>query len=147
MGTAELELAGGVHEHFEVVAGELLGQGRLDHVLDEGGPQLPLDVDRGGVLGRDEHRVETARHAVLVLDRDLGLPVGPQDVDDALFAHLRETAGQPVREPDRHRHEIVGVVGRVAEHHALVAGADLVVRITGTGLLLERLVDTHRDVG
>ena len=28
-----------------------------------------------------------------------------------------------MREHDRHRHQLVGLVGRVAEHHALVAGA------------------------
>ena len=42
---------------------------------------------------------------------------------------------------------VVGLVARVAEHHALVAGADLVVEVAGAGALLERLVDTHRDVG
>ena len=43
------------------------------------------------------------------------------------LADLGEPVGQPVREPDRHRHEVVGLVAGVAEHHALVAGADLVV--------------------
>ena len=61
------------------------------------------------------------------------------------------TCGEPprelVREPDRHRHEVVGVVARVAEHHALVARADLVVDVAGAGALLVRLVDAHRDVG
>ena len=42
---------------------------------------------------------------------------------------------------------VVGLVARVAEHHALVAGADLVVVVAGALALLERLVDTHRDVG
>ena len=42
---------------------------------------------------------------------------------------------------------VVGLVARVAEHHSLVAGADLVVRVAGAGPLLDRLVDTHRDVG
>ena len=75
------------------------------------------------------------------------LPSGRRIVDDALLAHLREPARQPVREPDRHRHEVVGVVARVTEHHSLVARADLVVDVAGAGRLLERLVDTHRDVG
>ena len=44
-----------------------------------------------------------------------------------------EPVGQPVREPDRHRHEVVGLVARVAEHHPLVAGADLVVVVAGAG--------------
>ena len=144
---AELELAGRVHEHLEVVVGELLGQRRRDHVLDQRGAQLAVDADARVVLGRDEHGLEPLRHAVLVVDRHLRLAVGTQEVDDALLADLGEPRGQAVREPDRHRHEIVGLVARVAEHHALVARADLVVVVAGARLLLERLVDTHRDVG
>ena len=55
------------------------------------------------------------------------LPSGRRYVERAVLAHLGEPAGEPVREPDRHRHEVVGVVAGVAEHHPLVAGADLVV--------------------
>ena len=64
---------------------------------------------------------------------------------------VRRTCGELgrhlVREPDRHGHEGVGLVAGVAEHHPLVAGADLVVGVAGAGLLLGRLVDTHGDVG
>ena len=65
--------------------------------------------------------------AVLVDDAHLGLAVGAQVVEHALLAHLGQPAGEAVREPDRHRHEVVGLVAGVAEHHPLVAGADLVV--------------------
>ena len=107
------------------------GQRRPDDVLDQRGPEVVVDADAGVVLRGDEHGVEPLRHAVLVLDRHLRLAVGPEEVDDALLAHLGEALGQPVREPDRHRHERVGLVARVAEHHALVAGADLVVEVAG----------------
>ena len=55
--------------------------------------------------------------------------------------------GQTVREPDRHRHEVVGLRARVAEHHPLVTRAHLVEEVAGAGPLLHRLVDTHGDVG
>src|SRR5438128_1664070 len=55
--------------------------------------------------------------------------------------------GRPVREPDRHRHQVVRLVACVSEHHSLVAGANLVVDVADAVLDLARLVDAHRDVG
>ena len=60
----------------------------------------------------------------------------------------REAMGETVREPDRQRHEIVGLVARVAEHHSLVAGAlaveDVLAALAGAGL--RGRVDALRDV-
>ena len=52
-------------------------------------------------------------------------------------------------QPDRHRHEVVGLVAGVAEHHALVAGALGVedVLAAGAGPHLEGGVDALGDVG
>ena len=143
----ELEVAGRVAEHVEVVVGELRGQQRPDDVLEERGLQLGVDVDARSGLGGDQHGGEPLRDVVLVLDGDLGLAVGTQVVDQPRLANFGEPLREPVREPDRHRHEVVGVVARVAEHHPLVAGTDLVVQVAGAGLQLARLVDAHRDVG
>ena len=77
----------------------------------------------GRVLRRDEHGPQLHRLAVLVVERDLGLPVRTEVREDACLAHLGEAMGEPVGEPDRQRHEVVGLVARVAEHHPLVAGA------------------------
>ena len=125
---AELERAGRVAEHLVVVALELLGHRGLDHVLDEVVAHLAVDVDARRVLARDEHgRQAPPDGRRRRLDRHLGLAVGPQVVEHALLAHRGEPAGETVREPDRHRHEVVGVVAGVPEHHPLVAGAHLVV--------------------
>ena len=137
----------GLHEHLEVVAGELLGHRRPDDVLDEVVAHLAVDVDPRAVLAGDEHRRQRLRLAVLVDDAHLGLAVGAEVVEDALLAHRGESLGEAVREPDRHRHEVVGVVARVAEHHPLVAGADLVVVVGETVADLLGLVDALRDVG
>ena len=55
--------------------------------------------------------------------------------------------GEPVREEDRHRHELVGLARGVAEHHSLVAGAEQVERVGVAVLRLVRLVHSLRDVG
>ena len=52
-----------------------------------------------------------------------------------------------MREHDRQRHQLLGLVRRVAEHHPLVAGPDAVERIVIPVLLLVRAVNSLRDVG
>ena len=86
------------------------------------------------MLRGDDDGVHRDRPVVLVLDRDLRLAVGTQPGDvSATSRRSASAAREAVREQDRHRHQLVGLVARVAEHHPLVAGA--------AG------VDAHRDVG
>ena len=90
----------------------------------------------------------TGRHAV-VADGHLGLAVRPEVRQLAALAHLGEPLRQPVRQPDRHRHQLGRLADGVAEHDALVARALLVVRSASLLALagLERPVDALRDVG
>ena len=61
--------------------------------------------------------------AVHVFHGNLGLAVRTEEIDFARLADLRELVRQLVRELDRHGHQLGRLVARVAEHHALVAGA------------------------
>ena len=80
--------------------------------------------------------VRTRRgHAVLVLEGHLGLAVRPQVGQLAGLAHLGQAPGHPVGQGDRQRHQLGRLAAGEAEHHPLVAGAELVA------------VDAHRDVG
>jgi hypothetical protein len=92
----------------------------------------------GAVLGGEHDRLDADRLVVLVAERDLALRVGAQPGELALLAHLGLPLHQPVGVGDRRRHQHVGLVGRVAEHQALVAGALLALVLA---------VDAHRDVG
>ena len=85
----------------------------------------------------------------LVADRHLHLPVRPQVREHVRLAHVRQLPRELVREHDRQRHQLVCLVGRVAEHHSLVAGADPVERVVVARVMLhfERRVDALRDVG
>ena len=82
----------------------------------------------------------------LVADRHLRLAVRAEVREHVGLAHLGEPLRDPVRELDRERHQLLGLVRRVAEHHPLVAGADPVERILVAVLGLERVVDALRDV-
>src|SRR5215218_691061 len=145
--SALLEAPRRVDEHVEVVAGELLGQQRFHDVLGEGGFERPVDVESRLVLSGDQHVAESLRDPVLVLHRHLRLAVGPDEGHCAVTPYLGQALREAVREPDRHRHEVGGLVAGVAEHHPLVARPDLVVVVTLAGAELERLVDALGDVG
>ena len=100
------------------------GIDRQDHRLDDLGAKV-LGADVGIVLRRDDDRADPLRDAVLVLDGDLGLAVRAQVRQLAGLADLGEPARHAVRERDRQRHQLGRLVAGEAEHHPLVAGAEL----------------------
>mmetsp|Transcript_2880 Transcript_2880/g.9377 ORF Transcript_2880/g.9377 Transcript_2880/m.9377 type:complete len:508 (+) Transcript_2880:268-1791(+) len=135
VGAADGEPARRVQVEDGVRVEQRRGDDLLDHLLHEILADL-LVGDGLVVLRGDEHGVDALRtHGaafVLVLDRDLRLAVGADPRAGAVLAHLREPVPDRVREHERHRHELalvlfvrLGLVGGVAEHDALVAGADL----------------------
>ncbi len=75
------------------------------------------------VLGGDHHGVHTERLAIAVLDSDLRLAVGPEEVNFFGFANFGKLEGELVGELDGHRHQLGRFVASEAEHQALVAGA------------------------
>ncbi len=142
-------LAGGVDQQVGVQRGGIVqpgGQFRGDHVL----PEILADLvhrDLGRMLAGDEHPLHRHRHVVAVADRHLGLAVGPQVAQGSVLAYRGEPPGQPVRQRDRHRHELRGLIGGVAEHHPLVTGARAVQLVVGLLVpVLVGLVDALRDI-
>ncbi len=64
----------------------------------------------------------------VVLDRHLGLAVGSQVGQLTALPDLRQAPRQAVGERDRQRHELGRLAAGEAEHHPLVAGAQLARR-------------------
>jgi hypothetical protein len=86
-------------------------------------------LDLGCVLGGQHDGVDARWPAIrIVLDRDLALGVRTQPRQHALLAQLRLTLHEPMREHDRHRHELAGFVDGEAEHQPLIAGALVLVQ-------------------
>ena len=104
-----------------------------------------LGADVRVVLGGDDDGPHPDRHAVLVLDRDLGLAVGAQVRQLAGLADLGQAAGHPVGQRDRQRHQLRRLAAGEPEHHPLVAGAELEGRRRVVADL-ERRVDALGDV-
>ncbi len=124
---ADHEAAGGVHQVAHLTLHQLGRQHRLDDQLDHRLADLLLRHVRV-VLGGHHHGVDRHRLAVDVLDRELALGVRAQPGQAAVLAHLGLALHDAVGVVDRQRHQAVGLVGGVAEHQALVAGA-LVERV------------------
>ena len=96
-----------------------------------------LLADLGAVLGGEHHCVDGNGLVALVAEGDLALGIRAQPRHGAVLAHLGLACDQAVGVADGGRHQHVGLVGGVAEHQALVAGALLVVFA---------LVHAHGDV-
>ena len=118
---------------------------RQDDRLDDVRAQ-PLGADVGVVLGGDDDGPDPLRDAVLVLDGDLGLAVRAQVRQLAGLADLGQPARHPMGQRDRQRHQLGRLAAGEAEHHPLVAGAQL-ERRRGVVADLERRVDALGDVG
>uniref|UniRef100_J3KZC6 Uncharacterized protein n=1 Tax=Oryza brachyantha TaxID=4533 RepID=J3KZC6_ORYBR len=144
VGPADDEAAGGVEVEDGLLVEVLLRDDRLDDVLLEVGGDLVVG-DGLVVLGGDEDGVDAdgdpGAALVEVLDGDLGLAVGPEPRTGAVLADLGEAGAELGGEDVAERHQLGGLVGGVAEHVALVAGADLL------GALGEVAVHALSDVG
>ena len=79
----------------------------------------------------------------LVTHRHLRLSVRPQVREDPRLAYLREALADLVREHDRQRHQLRRLARRVAEHHSLVARAELVERIVVARVVLHLVRGVH----
>ena len=147
---ADLEATGRVDQQAEVSRLDVeVGELGAYHELLDIGSQQRRKVDVGGVLRRHNDRVEAhGLVVVVVLDGDLSLAIRTQVGDRPVLANLGQTTREVVREVNRERHQLGGVVARVAEHQALVAGALLVEVVDSlAGAVLERVVDALGDVG
>ncbi|VWM24835.1 Uncharacterised protein [Collinsella intestinalis] len=148
-GAAYHEATGGVHIEVRALPRDSGGlhDGR-NHML----AHVCLDdvhvLDLGRMLRGDDDGLDGDGLAALVAHGDLGLAVGAQVRQRAIVAHRGEALGQTAGQVMRHGHERGRLVGRVAEHHALVARADEVERVGGAaGLGIKGLVHALRDVG
>jgi hypothetical protein len=128
-------------------------QDRPEHVLGEVRLDQRIGVEPVAVLCRDQDADDLDGPDVpvlvgLVADRDLRLPVGAQIWEHVRLSHLGEPPADQVGKRDRERHQLLGLIGRVAEHHPLVARALAVERVVVARVVLHlvRGVDALGDV-
>ena len=120
--SADHEAAGRVDVEDGVAIEQLGRHGRLDHLLDDRFAQIGVaDVRR--VLRGDDDRAGADRTLAVVLDGDLRLAVGTEEIEVARLARFGEALDELVRERDRQRHQLRRLADGEAEHEALIAGA------------------------
>src|SRR5882724_98256 len=120
--TADDEAASGVDVILGVFVEHRDGDDGFDDVFENGVPQIVIG-NGVAMLGGDDDRVHTGRLAVAILDGDLRLAVGPEEINFFGFANFGELEGELVGELDRHGHQLGRFIASEAEHQPLVAGA------------------------
>ena len=142
--TADNKASGWVDEDLGIVAHQFLWNDGVDDMfLDVSADLLHLNIWR--MLVGDDDGFNSNRNIVFILDGYLGLAVWTQIRQGAVFAYLCQTFCQLVCQRNRQRHQLWGIVAGKAEHHALVAGA-VVLLAAGSFFCFQRLVNAHGDV-
>ena len=143
--SADDELARRIDEDLRRVRQEFCRDNSLDDMLDEVLADL-FELDILVVLRRDDDRVDGDRLAIFIEHRDLRLAVRAKIGERAVLADLGEAACEAVCQRDGQRHVLLRLIRRIAEHHALIAGADGIFDIHVALTRLECLVDALRNV-
>src|SRR5450432_2546547 len=137
-GTTDHEAAGGIDVIFRVGIQQVRGNSGLDHVLHDVRAQGFI-VNGVSMLGGDHDGVHTPGLVVCaVFNRDLGFAVRPEVRKHSALADFRETKGEFVGQINGRGHVAFILIGGIAEHHALIAGA---TRIHAHGDIARLLVD------
>ena len=101
--------------------------------------------DFRSMLGGNNDGIDANRFAIHIFHGNLGLAIGTQVGQGAVFAYFGQAQSQLVSQVSRHGHVAVGFVGGIAKHHALVTGASLFLG-SFAFLGLQSLVHAHRDI-
>ena len=140
-GAADDEATGGVDVQGGVLGEEAgVGEDLMDDVTDGLVDGLGFDFFNG-LVGADDVG-DGLGLAAIVKDGDLGLGIGAEPVELATVAERGQALEDAVGTDEGEREALGGLVGGVAEHHALVAGAlflgvfalDALVDVRGLGV-------------
>ena len=148
LGSADDETTGGI----DVDLGVIVDHGGINNGIDHVFADIFMDLllcDFRIMLCGDNDRIKAYRMIILIIfHRDLGLSVGTKVRKRTVLADLCQPSGELVGKVDGIRHILGCFVGRITEHHALVAGADRFDLFVGHLVFpgLQCLVNAHRDI-
>ncbi len=123
---ADDELAGRVDVVLDLAVDQVGRQQRLDDLVDDELRESRFASRPARAASRRRPCRSAPASVAVEFDRDLALAVGPQPIRLRLVeAGFGQPIDDPVSQRDRQRHQLRRVVAGVAEHQALVAGADV----------------------
>ena len=140
---ADDETAGRIDEVLRILQ-EFGRDGRFNDMFHHIIMDLCLGDIRIMLRGNDDG-IHTDRLAVFIFYSDLRLAVRTEIGQFTGFSDFCQTACQTVRQCDRHRQIFRRFVRCIAEHHPLIACADI-IRVGFIGFGFQRLVDAHGDI-
>ena len=145
--TADDKTPGRINQEIIFIAHPSRGK-RIHHEGPHDLADIAL-VEAVGMLDRHDHLGRTNRLSVNVLQRHLAFRIRAELRRPAGVAGLGKRAQNRMRVIDRRRHQIRRVVAGKAEHHALVAGAFVLVAgsIYALSDVAGLVVDEAADVG
>ena len=97
------------------------------------------------MLRRNDNRLDAHRFPVIIFHRHLRLAVRPQIRKRPILSDLGQTTRKTMRHRERQRQKFRRLIRRVAEHHPLIARADIIL-VRRVLLRFERLIHAHRDI-
>ena len=138
---ADFETARRVDVNFCVFVEKFRGDHFVHHVFFDILAQLFLR-HLPVVLGGNDHRIDAHGTLVVVFHGHLRLSVGTKIGQKSAFAHLRQAHGKLMGQGDGQGHQLLRLTAGIAEHHALIARAERILR---RARVLS--VHPHRNVG
>ena len=146
--SANHETPGRIDEDLGLFIDHLLVYHGVDHIFADVFVNLLL-ADLLIMLGRNDDSLQTDRLIVLIIFHgNLALAVRTEVGKSTVLAHLGQLLRQLMCQRNSIRHVLLGFVGRITEHHALIARADGLQLLVGHLVLsgFQRLIYAHGDV-
>ena len=143
-GTADNESSGGIDENL-CINKHIRRDNGLDNIFDHILADL-LERNVGIVLCGNDYGVNILCLAVLIFHGYLGFAVGTEIRKCAVLSDLCKLLCEPVSQRYGQRHKLGGLGAGKAEHHTLIARADLIERVVLAVLVLVAFVYAHSDI-
>ena len=97
------------------------------------------------MLCRDYNGINIYRLAVFIFNSNLCLAIWSQISEFPIFSDFCQSAGKSVSQSNRHRKVFRCFIGSIAEHHSLIASADIILVSLGL-FCFKRFINAHSDI-
>ena len=148
--TAQHKRTGRIDKHAIFIMRHTIGKHIIKHRTNHMFRQLllkPRLIDLRIMLRGHQHRVKTNGSIMLIIfNGHLGFAIGTQMRHFAILTNLSKTVSQAMSQINRQWHQHIGLVARIAEHHALIAGALRLITLLARCLRLRFATQTSHTL-
>ena len=147
MRSADNEVSGRIDEVLCVFIYHILRKDRIKYVLLNILMDLFLRNGSFMLCGKND-RIQSCRLSIDVLNGNLRFSIRTKIGKSSVFPYLSQLAGQLLSQIVRKRHIFGSLIGSIAKHHSLIAGADCFNLRIGQGILfcLQCFINTESNI-